>query len=195
MKLTKIYTKTGDKGTTTLVGGIRIGKDSARLEAYGTVDELSSHLGLIVAHLEAITQPAPQQPQIISDLQRLQSALFNVGTYLATDTTQTPVYESAKLSPEEIPHLEQQIDLMLPQLPELNSFLLPGGNLAAAQCHVARTVCRRAERNVVTLAQEAEIAPEMIRFLNRMSDYLFVLARFLNFIYNSEEKKWQKTCK
>ncbi len=194
MKLTKIYTKTGDKGSTSLVGGIRISKASARLEAYGTVDELSSHIGLLVAHIEAMPDNDSRQ-QIIDDLELIQSALFNVGTYLATDTTQTPVYESAKLPLDIITHIEDAIDDMLPQLPMLDSFILPGGNLTAAQCHVSRTVCRRAERCVVTLAEEAEIQPEMLQFLNRISDYLFVLARFLNFIYNSGEKKWKKTCR
>lgn len=191
MKLTKIYTKTGDGGSTSLVGGVRIKKGSVRLDAYGTVDELSSHLGLLVAHIESQPNVTDEEAKIVADLERIQCALFNVGTYLATDTTQTPVYESAKLSPEEIPHLEEEIDRILPLLPELDSFVLPGGNVMAAQCHVARTVCRRAERVIVTLAAEAEIAPEMIQYINRMSDYLFVLARYLNILEGTEEKKWK----
>lgn len=188
MKLTKIYTKTGDNGTTSLVGGIRANKDSARLEAYGTIDELSSHIGLLSALLAEKNIAMPI-------LDRIQSCLFNVGTYLATDTSQTPVYDSAKLPDGEISLIEQEIDTILPTLPELNSFVLPGGSVAAAQCHVARTVCRRAERCIVTLSHETDLNPEMLRYVNRLSDYFFVLARKINFLTHTEEKIWQKTCK
>lgn len=195
MKLTKIYTKTGDKGTTSLVGGIRVSKCCTRLEAYGTIDELSSHIGLLLAHIEQIrTKDSELCTMHYELLQRIQCDLFNIGTYLATDTTQTPIYESAKLNPEEIPAIEHAIDEILPTLPELNSFVLPGGSIAAAQCHVCRTVCRKAERCIIALANEAEIKPEIIQFVNRLSDYFFVLARKLNIICNTEEKTWKKTC-
>ncbi|MBQ0072824.1 MAG: cob(I)yrinic acid a,c-diamide adenosyltransferase [Prevotella sp.] len=188
MKLTKIYTKTGDNGATSLVGGIRIGKDTTRLEAYGTIDELSSHIGLLDALLQ---QNATDMPL----LQRIQCSLFNVGTYLATDTTQTPIYDSAKLNPQEITVIEQEIDSILPTLPQLNSFILPGGSTAAAQCHICRTVCRRAERCIIALSRQADINPDIIKYINRLSDYFFVLARKINILTNTEEKLWQNTCK
>lgn len=193
MKLTRIYTRGGDKGTTALVGGIRVKKDCVRIESYGTVDELSSHLGLLRAML---SDGQADVEQITDDLQRIQNNLFNVCTYLATDTSQTPVYPSARINPDEIAYLEQQIDRYNESLPILNAFILSGGCMAAAQCHVCRTVCRRAERRIVTLAEGVDnFDADMLRYVNRLSDYLFVLARKLNNIYNHEEKTWQNPCK
>lgn len=193
MKLSKIYTKTGDNGTTSLVGGIRINKDSVRLEAYGTIDELSSHIGMLVSLLE--TNNHTSIPETIETLENIQCKLFNIGTYLATDTSQTPIYESAKLYPEEITFIEKHIDEITANLPEINSFILPGGNIAASQCHICRTVCRRAERCIIALSNETEISNHIIRYVNRLSDYFFVLARNINILFNTKEKIWQKTCK
>lgn len=193
MKITKVYTKTGDNGTTSLVGGIRIGKADIRLEAYGTVDELNSHLGLLAALL-----PAGDNSHTDSDyrqtIEQIQSILFNVGTHLATDLSQTPLYPSARLPEGATKQLEEEIDRTLSLLPEAQGFVLPGGTPAAAQAHVCRTVCRRAERRVVALAAEAEVGLEIQTYLNRLSDYLFVLAKKLNFIAGESEKMWHNPC-
>lgn len=193
MKITKVYTKTGDNGTTSLVGGIRIGKADIRLEAYGTVDELNSHLGLLAALLPAGDNNLPDS-DYRRTIEQIQSILFNVGTHLATDLSQTPLYPSARLPEGATKQLEEEIDSTLSLLPEAQGFVLPGGTPAAAQAHVCRTVCRRAERRVVALAAEAEVGLEIQTYLNRLSDYLFVLAKKLNFIAGESEKMWHNPC-
>lgn len=193
MKITKVYTKTGDNGTTSLVGGIRIGKADIRLEAYGTVDELNSHLGLLAALLPASDNNLPDSDDRRT-IEQIQSILFNVGTHLATDLSQTPLYPSARLPEGATKQLEEEIDRTLSLLPEAQGFILPGGTPAAAQAHVCRTVCRRAERRVVALAAEAEVGLEIQTYLNRLSDYLFVLAKKLNFIAGKSEKMWHNPC-
>ena len=187
MKITKVYTRTGDQGETSLVGGVRIKKSNIRLEAYGTVDELSAHLGMLVSMMEA----GDERNFII----RIQNNLFNVCTHLATDQSQTPVYPSAHLAEGEIASLEQKIDSLMKQLPERQGFVLPGGVPAACQAHICRTVCRRAERRIVALAEEAQVAPEMQQYINRLSDYLFVLAKIINFNEGKSEIVWQNVCK
>lgn len=193
MKITKVYTKTGDNGTTSLVGGIRIGKADIRLEAYGTVDEFNSHLGLLAALLPADDNNLPDSDDRRT-IEQIQSILFNVGTHLATDLSQTPLYPSARLPEGATKQLEKEIDRTLSLLPEAQGFVLPGGTPAAAQAHVCRTVCRRAERRVVALAAEAEVGLEIQTYLNRLSDYLFVLAKKLNFIAGESEKMWHNPC-
>ena len=188
MKMTKIYTRTGDKGMTSLVGGIRIKKSDIRLEAYGTIDELCSHIGLLVAQL-------PQDDDDRELLVRTQSNLFIVGSHLATDQSKTPLYPSAILPSGETEQLEQRVDQILALLPEPQGFVLPGGTIAAAQCHVCRTVCRRAERRIDALAEVAQVGPEIIQFVNRLSDYLFVLAKKINFNAHQQEIIWQKPCR
>lgn len=208
MILSKIYTRTGDAGMTSLVGGIKASKDSARIEAYGTIDELSSHIGLLCALLDEQQKSgavsAEQGFSCAQTLSAIQNNLFNVSTYLATDTTTTPVYTSAKLAEGSISELEHCIDDINTSLPALTSFVIPGGSILAAQCHVCRTVCRRAERRIVALVSELGDSndsdtpvfnPDILRYVNRLSDYLFVLARKLNFLCNTEEKIWQNTCK
>lgn len=194
MKITKVYTRTGDKGTTSLVGGIRIGKADIRLEAYGTVDELNSHLGLLAAHLSAGDKNLPDSDDRRT-IEQIQSILFNIGTHLATDLSRTPLYPSARLPEDAITRLEDEIDRTLAMLPEAQGFVLPGGTIAAAQAHICRTVCRRAERRIVALAAEAEVGPEILTYLNRLSDYLFVLAKKLNFMAGECEKIWHNPCK
>ena len=188
MKITTVYTRRGDKGMTDLVGGVRISKTDVRLEAYGTIDELSSHLGLLVAMLSPEDAESPV-------LQRIQNNLFNVGTHLATDQSQTPLYASAKLPEGETEFLERRIDDILAALPEPQGFVLPGGTLAAAQCHVCRTVCRRAERCIDALAEKARVGEDIVGYVNRLSDYLFVLAKIINFNAGQDEIIWQKACK
>lgn len=201
MKMTKIYTRTGDKGTTSLVGGVRIKKSNIRLEAYGTIDELTSHIGLLVALLSAehagTVCPAVFPPEQPSDddralLVRTQSNLFIVGSHLATDQSKTPLYPSAILPEGETALLEQRIDQILALLSEPQGFILPGGTIAAAQCHVCRTVCRRAERHIDALADEATVGEDIIKYVNRLSDYLFVLAKKINYDAGQQEIIWQK---
>lgn len=203
MKLTKIYTRTGDKGTTALVGGQRVKKDSPRLEAYGTMDELSSNLGM----LSALLPVDDSHTSICDEIERIQCNIFNICTFLATDTNETPIYPSARLDGKEVDAMEHAIDSMNSELPSLTSFVLPGGCLAAAQCHIARTVCRRAERCIISLYAEAypqknenngeayEMAAVMLKYVNRLSDYLFVLSRKLNNINGTHEKTWKNTCR
>lgn len=187
MKITKVYTRTGDKGMTSLVGGVRIKKTDVRLEAYGTVDELSAHLGLLASLLPDVDDR--------NTIIRVQNNLFNVCTHLATDQSQTQLYPSAHLAEGEIELLEQLIDQIMASLPERQGFVLPGGCQAAAQCHVARTVCRRAERCIAALAEVALVGPEMQQYINRLSDYLFILAKKINFNNGVKEIIWQNACK
>ena len=187
MKITKVYTRTGDKGKTSIVGGIRVSKASERLEAYGTVDELSSHLGLLASML-----PEGEYHDMII---RIQNNLFNVCTNLATDQSQTPLYDSAKLADGEIELLEKEVDRIMKLLPERQGFVLPGGSPSAAQAHVCRTVCRRAERRIVALSEVAQISPETLQYVNRLSDYLFVLAKIINFNAGVGEIVWQNVCR
>ena len=188
MKITKVYTRTGDKGMTSLVGGVRIKKSDVRLEAYGTVDELSAQLGLLVAML-------PDDSSDRATIIRVQNNLFNGCTHLATDQSQTPLYPSAHLAEGEIAFLEHEVDRMMALLPERQGFVLPGGTMAAAQAHVARTVCRRAERRIAALAEVAEVGEDMQQYVNRLSDYLFVLAKIINFNSGQHEIIWQNACK
>lgn len=205
MKITKVYTKTGDEGATSLVGGIRISKADIRLAAYGTVDELNSQLGLLAAHIsheaEACpdTRPGAHGPECgpahdIEVIERIQCCLFNVGTHLATDRSRTPLYDSAKLPAGEVERMEREIDTLIACVPEVSGFILPGGTVAAATAHVCRTVCRRAEREIVALAAQAEVSPEICRYVNRLSDYLFVLAKKINFMAGKSEKMWTTPC-
>ncbi|MBR4505329.1 MAG: cob(I)yrinic acid a,c-diamide adenosyltransferase [Bacteroidales bacterium] len=165
-----IYTKTGDSGTTSLVGGSRVNKDDARVEAYGTVDELNSHIGLLA---EMMRQ---RQGGYYDELKAVQHNLFTLQTLLATED-ETIYARLPQLDEEEVEILERQIDTITDQLPKLHNFVIAGGNLAGAQCHVCRTVCRRAERRIVTLSHDVKVDATIQRYLNRLSDYLFVLAR------------------
>lgn len=184
--ITKVYTRRGDEGMTSLVGGQRVSKASLRLEAYGTVDELSAHLGLLAAML-----PDGDNKDMIL---RIQNNLFNVCTNLATDQDQTLLYPSAYLPKGETECLEQQVDEMMRSFPEKQGFILPGGTREAAQAHVCRTVCRRAERRIVELAATAKVSPEVLQYINRLSDYLFVLSKKLNIMAGCSEKVWKNAC-
>ncbi len=187
MKMTKVYTRTGDKGTTSLVGGIRISKSDIRLETYGCIDELSSHIGLLVSMLDR----GNDRDALI----RIQNDLFIVGNHLATDQTKTSLSSAGQLPETEIAFLEQQIDSINDILPEAQGFILPGGCMSASQAHVCRTVCRRAERSIVALAVSNVVGTEVQKFVNRLSDYLFVLAKKINFNNGVDEILWQKPCK
>lgn len=187
MKKSMLYTKTGDRGMTSLVGGSRVPKTHARLEAYGTVDELNSHLGLLQTYL---TDAADR-----STVCRVQNKLFVVGSYLATDPTKTGRQAELCITDEDIQLLEQAIDTIDDALPPLKAFILPGGSRGAAVCHIGRTVCRRAERRILALAEECEVDLRVTSFVNRLSDYLFILARKLNHLTGVDEFYWDKSCK
>lgn len=177
----KIYTKTGDKGNTSLIGGTRVPKHHHRIEAYGTVDEVNAQLGLVNVcfhHQKSNTL-----------ILQIQKTLFVIGSHLASDPERSKM-KLPDLHNSDIELLEKEIDEMQNQLPELKSFILPGGNLAAAQCHIARCVCRRAERRIVLLAELEKVDDKIISYFNRLSDYLFVLSRFICFIEKNEEIKW-----
>lgn len=184
-----VYTKTGDGGTTSLVGGVRVAKTHLRLEAYGTVDELNSNLGVLISVL--------QNDEYVGMLRLVQHKLFSLGSYLATDTSQTELKSSSYISDEDIMYIEKAIDEIDGSLPVLKGFILPGGSYSASLCHVCRTVCRRAERRMLDLEANsiAELDINCKRFINRLSDLLFVLSRKLNNLSEIEEIYWNKTCK
>lgn len=188
----KIYTKTGDEGMTSLVGGERVSKTHIRVESYGTIDELNSHIGLLSAHAEELL-PA-DDPDVIL-LEAVQNHLFVVGSYLATNQENRQLREKAILTPNAVEMLEKAIDRIQETLPPFRAFLLPGGGVAASQAHVCRTVCRRAERVILALSQEAEVNDLVRQYVNRLSDYLFILARKLNIVAGKEEKKWDISCR
>lgn len=184
----KIYTKTGDKGTTALFGGTRVPKHHIRIDSYGTVDELNSHLGLI--RDQTIDQHYKEILMIIQD------RLFTVGAILATDPAKATLKNGKerlnipKISTENIELLEQEIDRMNEALPPMTHFVLPGGHQTVSFCHIARCVCRRAERLASALNDLEPFQPESLTYLNRLSDYLFVLARKLSHELEAEEIQW-----
>ena len=183
----KIYTKTGDKGITSLVGGTRVPKTHIRLEAYGTVDELNSNLGFLGTYL--------LDEKDKSFLQQVQDKLFAVGSHLATDREKTELKAASVISPEHVEMMEREIDRLDNLLPPLSAFILPGGSRGAAVCHICRTVCRRAERRILALAEQVEISSELLAYVNRLSDYLFVLSRKMNQDDKKDEIFWNNSCK
>ena len=191
-----VYTKTGDKGTTSLVGGSRVKKCSPRVEAYGTADELNSHVGLLAEMLrseaEGLSVGVEARAELDSlraQLKQVQNSLFVLQTLLATED-ETLYAKLPQLKPETILEMEGWIDRMEERLPRLKSFVIAGGSVASAQAHVARTVCRRAERLAVKLAEEEKIEENLFKFLNRTSDYLFVVSRYILLLENKEEIFW-----
>lgn len=187
MKKSLVYTRTGDCGTTSLVGGTRVSKTHIRLEAYGTVDELNAQLGLLATYL---TDGRDRQ-----FVRQVQDSLFVIGSHLATDREKTGLNEASILAPEQVAAMEREIDRLDGTLPPLRAFVIPGGCRGAAVCHVCRTVCRRAERRILALAEQADIAPELLAYVNRLSDYLFVLSRKMNRDAEKEEIFWNNSCK
>jgi cob(I)alamin adenosyltransferase len=177
----KIYTKTGDKGYTSLIGGTRVPKHHLRIESYGTVDELNSYIGLIR------DQPIAEHHREI--LKQIQDRLFTIGASLAADPEKSRMI-IPDLHLDDIELLEKEMDTMDEQLPELKHFILPGGNTTVSYCHLARCVCRRAERITVHLAQESTVDEKVNIYLNRLSDYLFTLARKLGNEQNIPENQW-----
>lgn len=177
----KIYTKTGDKGQTSLFGGRRVSKGYLRIDAYGTVDELNSCIGLLRDHLS--------DEVLRALLKEIQDRLFTLGANLAADPSKE--LQKPDLLEEDIKLLEREMDRMDDGLPELRNFILPGGHPTVSFCHLARCVCRRAERLAVTLAEEEPVDPILIQYLNRLSDYLFILGRRIAFDLGIEEVVWK----
>lgn len=178
----KIYTKTGDKGQTSLIGGTRVFKHHIRIEAYGTVDELNSHIGLLR------DQDIDNHSKNI--LLEIQDRLFTIGSSLASDPEKSRM-RIPDLKEEDISFLENEIDKMNEYLPEMKSFLLPGGHTTVSICHIARCVCRRAERITIHLSETSFVAELIIRYLNRLSDYLFILSRKLSHDLKVDEIPWK----
>jgi len=180
----KIYTKTGDKGTTSLIGGTKVPKSHLRIEAYGTVDELNSFIGLV-----SDQQTDAQSKKVLNEIQ---DRLFTIGSSLACDPEKEPKLKIPDLKESDVQFLEKEIDKMNESLPEMKSFILPVGHVAVSTTHIARTVCRRAERNCVNMQQQKmEIEPLIIIYLNRLSDYLFILARYTGHLLNVKEIPWK----
>ena len=181
----KIYTKTGDKGKTSLIGGTKVLKSHWRIESYGTIDELNSHIGLLRDLIE------------IDDtgravLHEVQDRLFTIGSSLACDPEKEPKMKIPDLKELDIVFLEMEMDRMNDELPEMKSFIIPGGHVALSQAHVTRCVCRRAERTCVFLQHQGEFVDELvIKYLNRLSDYLFMLSRYLGIKLGVEEIPWR----
>ncbi len=179
----KIYTRTGDKGQTALIGGRRVSKTDQRIDAYGTVDELNSWLGLLR------DQPVNEPRRAL--LKEIQDRLFTIGATLATDPEKEIKKAMPDIFPQDVTRLEQEMDAMDAQLPELRKFVLPGGHPSVSYAHLARTVCRRTERLVIELSQASPVDELLIQYLNRLSDYLFVLSRKMALELGAEEVSWE----
>ncbi len=178
----KVYTKTGDKGETSLFGGKRVLKSNVRIEAYGTSDELNAWIGLI--------RSQEIKNYHIKTLVEIQDRIFTLGAQLAADPDK-PKLKLPKIAEEDIVYLEQEMDKMDTHLPPMTKFTLPGGNDVVSYCHIARTVCRRCERLIIELTQTAEVDDLVIKYVNRLSDYLFVLSRMLTVELNAKEEFWE----
>ena len=180
----KIYTKTGDLGKTSLIGGTKVAKSHIRIESYGTVDELNSYIGLVSDHFN-------DEPSKII-LKEIQDRLFTIGSSLACDPDKEPLMKIPDLKEEDVVLLENEIDKMNDTLPVMKSFILPGGHIAVSTAHITRCVCRRAERLCVNMQQhDLFVEPLVIKYLNRLSDYLFVLARYIGHLLGVDEIPWK----
>lgn len=180
----KIYTKTGDKGKTSLIGGTKVAKSHIRIDAYGTVDELNSYVGLLSDHF--------QHEHTKTALKEIQDRLFTIGSSLACDPDREPLLKIPDLKEADVQWLEQEIDAMNTVLTPIKSFILPGGHVSISTAHIVRCVCRRAERKCVNMIeQDMFIDPLVIKYLNRLSDYLFILARYIAYELKIEEIAWK----
>lgn len=179
----KIYTKTGDKGTTALIGGTRVSKSDLRIEVYGTVDELNSYIGLV--------RDQEVNKGRLDILKEIQDRLFTIGSTLATDPDKDTKMITPDLHEEDITLLEQEIDKYTSAVPPLRAFVLPGGHQSVSFCHVARCVCRRAERLAIRLQEVSVVDDRVIKYLNRLSDYLFALCRVMTQELGAEEVTWK----
>jgi cob(I)alamin adenosyltransferase len=191
MRITKVYTRTGDKGQTRLAGGQQVWKDSARVEAYGTVDELNAAIGVARACMQSTQGPEPVHALLDQELGWVQNKLFDLGALLATVPGQT-FPNMPQIAQQDVARLERLIDTCQKALPPLKEFLLPGGSLLPSLLHLARTICRRAERYCVRLSREESADGMVITFLNRLSDTLFVLARWVVHTLGEQEVLWDR---
>jgi cob(I)alamin adenosyltransferase len=189
LALNRIYTKRGDSGDTSLAGGQRVPKDSLRIEAYGTVDELNAFVGVANLSCQEQIGQDPRVGLLAAIIRRVQHELFNLGSILATRPEDVHP-KQARITSAEVEQLEREIDAMNEDLPPLRSFVLPGGTRLNADLHVCRTVCRRAERLLVALSREEQVPPETIQYLNRLSDALFVWSRWANLVLHVPEVLW-----
>jgi cob(I)alamin adenosyltransferase len=190
LALNRIYTRAGDKGQTGLVGGQRVAKDDLRIESYGTVDELNSFVGLARATAEQLAQNRERLSGFAAILKRIQHELFNLGSILATLPDDVHA-KQPRVTHADIEQLEREIDEANEELQPLRSFVLPGGSRLDAELHVCRTVCRRAERLLVSLAREESVPAEAVQYLNRLSDALFVWSRWVDHVLNASETLWE----
>jgi cob(I)alamin adenosyltransferase len=179
-----MYTRGGDKGDTSLFGARRVPKESLRVDAYGTIDELNSCIGVALA--------ACKHEEISKPLKRIQAELFTAGADLASELSAEAVASVPRIQRKEIEHLEKMVDELQEELPRLTSFILPGGSQLSSALHLARAVCRRSERRVVALSRAEKINPEMVPYLNRLSTYLFNLARYANVLEGVADEVWNK---
>ena len=192
MQLSRIYTKTGDQGQTSLVGGDKVSKSDPRLEAYGSVDELNAHLGMLRTCAERLK--SDWSIALVQQLKTIQNKLFDVGSDLAT-LPESPYKNKELIVAEDLTQLENWLDVMNEHLPSLRSFTLPGGGELNAWAHLARTVCRRAERETCRLGETSEGTGDALRYLNRLSDYLFVVSRFVSLRMGEAEYLWERPLK
>jgi cob(I)alamin adenosyltransferase len=190
LAINRVYTRQGDSGETGLAGGQRVPKDGPRIEAYGTVDELNSFLGAARATAEELAAGEPTLAPLAGILLRVEHELFNLGSILATLPEDVHARQ-ARITDAEVAQLEAEMDRMNADLPPLRSFVLPGGSRLNAELHICRTVCRRAERVTVTLARAESVPPEAVRYLNRLSDALFVWSRWASHVAGAPETLWQ----
>jgi cob(I)alamin adenosyltransferase len=179
VRITKVTTKTGDKGKTALADGSRVSKDSLRVHCLGSIDELNASIGFAAVLL-------PKKPEI--DFKSIQNDLLNIGAEISI-----PNSEKDYLDPNRIDYLDKKIELINNDLPSLKEFILPGGNDVCSRIHLARSICRRAERDLVSLNNKEQISPEILQYINRLSDYLFVVARLLFRISDSDEIQWERS--
>ncbi|MCH5221401.1 MAG: cob(I)yrinic acid a,c-diamide adenosyltransferase [Muribaculaceae bacterium] len=185
MSKSNVYTRTGDSGSSSLVGGTRVAKNNVRLEAYGSIDEANSWLGLLNA-----SDSLPEGSN--ATLMRIMNHLFDIGAALATEPESK--WQPAPFPSEAVEKLEAEIDAIDAELPRHNRFILPAGHPDAARANIARTVVRRAERQIVTLSETTAVDPNILHYINRLSDYLFVLGRAINFFNSCDEIFWDKSC-
>ncbi|MCZ2074910.1 MAG: cob(I)yrinic acid a,c-diamide adenosyltransferase [Bryobacteraceae bacterium] len=190
LALNRIYTRQGDSGDTALTGGQRVSKTSPRIECYGTVDELNSFVGMACCSVSEAARAEPRLSELDRILVRIQHELFNLGSILSTLPGNVHP-KQPRITSREVEQLEKDIDRMNMPLPALRSFVLPGGTRANTELHACRTVCRRAERLCVHLAQQEEIPPECVHYLNRLSDAFFVWSRWVNFVMGAPELLWE----
>lgn len=190
LALNRIYTRRGDDGETNLVGGQRVAKDALRIECYGTVDELGACIGLALVSAFEEAGRHPEISRLAGILRRVQHELFNLGSVLATLPDEVGP-QQPRILPDDVLQLEREMDSMNEVLPALRSFVLPGGSRLNAELHLCRTVCRRAERICVALLREEQVPSEAVRYLNRLSDALFVFSRWANHIMRTGEVLWE----